>query len=295
MHSEEMFALQKDCAERGLFLMRELLPLMGNFARAPGLNSHERIQLGMLLTAAARSSESAFLLIAYGQLWDAEVVVRSTFEASLKFAFIVQKREEFSQRFKEYTEDQFDLSLMKDDQKARDLLSNIPDGDAAQWKPIRDMVLPDAEREKLRERFSRPIRRALETRWGYAGILHSLSNSGDPLYRGFAGLSYSYAIASHIQHADYFGVSIPLDRDARSQERRDSMHEAHLVRLISDCFTCFQFRLRAAYRFVNCDPAPLLDVEKKVEQLMTGMKSAYDRWLDVEYGHSAPKGGSMPG
>src|SRR3546814_15705224 len=106
----------------------------------------------MLLTAAARSSESAILLMAYGQLWDAEVVVRSVFEASLKFAFIVQKREDFDQRFKEYTKDQFDLALMTDAQKARDFLANLADPDAPQWKHGRDMVHTAAKGSGMRAR-----------------------------------------------------------------------------------------------------------------------------------------------
>lgn len=114
MYTDQTSAEQNAWGERGLLLMRELLPFMGQFARSRGLAAHERIGLGMLLSAAARSSESAFFLIAYGQLWDAEVVVRSVFEASLKFAFIVQNREDFPQRFREYTEDQRKLALMKD-------------------------------------------------------------------------------------------------------------------------------------------------------------------------------------
>ena len=239
MYTDETSAEQNAWGERGLFLMRELLPFMGEFARYCGLEAQERTSLGMLLTAAARSGESAFLLIAYGQLWDAEVVVRSVFEASLKFAFIVQNREDFAQRFKEYTEDQRYLALMKDDQKARELLASLRDPEADQWRPIRDMVLPDVTRDELRTRYDKPTRRAMETRWGYVGLLDSLSRSGDPFYQGFSGLSYSYSVASHIHHADYVGVSIAMDRELRSPERRDSAHMVHLMRLISDCFTCF--------------------------------------------------------
>ena len=287
MYTDEMSAEQKVWGERGLFLMRELLPFMGEFARYRELEAHERISLGMLLTAAARSTESVFLLIAYGQLWDAEVAVRSVFEASLKFAFIVQTREDFAQRFREYTEDQRKLAFMKDDQKARDLLASIRDPEADQWRPIRDMVLPDATRDELRTRYDKPTRRAMETRWGYAGILDSLSRSGDPFYRGFTGLSYSYAVASHIHHADYVGVSIAMDREMRSPERRDSLHMAHLVRLISDCFTCFNLRLRAAYRFAGCDTSSLEEVNLKIEKFTSGMKSAYGHWLEIEYGPSS--------
>ncbi|MDG0067667.1 hypothetical protein MMB92_27275 [Burkholderia sp. IO2] len=287
MYTDQTSAEQNAWGERGLFLMRELLPFMGQFAQSRGLAAHERISLGMLLSAAARSSESAFFLIAYGQLWDAEVVVRSVFEASLKFAFIVQTREDFPQRFREYTEDQRELALMKDDQKARDLLANLRNPEADQWRPIRDMVLPDATRDELRMRYDKATRRAMDTRWGYAGLLDSLSRSGDPFYQGFSGgLSYSYAVASHIHHADYVGVSIAMDREVRPPERRDLAHTVHLMRLISDCLTCFNIRLRAAYRFAGCDTSPLEEVDLKIEEFKSGMKSTYEHWLKIEYGLS---------
>jgi hypothetical protein len=44
---------------------------------------------GRLLAASARSTESILLLMAYGQLWDAEVLSRSVFEGALKFACLV--------------------------------------------------------------------------------------------------------------------------------------------------------------------------------------------------------------
>lgn len=287
MYTDEMRVTQKDWAGRGLLLMREFLPLMGAFACAPGLETMQRLRLGMLLTAAARSSESAFLLMAHGQLWDSEGVVRSIFEASVKFAFIVQDRGCFEQRYKEFFEDQFNISILKDDQKARRLLESLHDPDAPQWKPIRDLVLPDAEREELRVRYDKTARRTMDIRWGYMGMLDSLSRSGDPLYRKFSGLSYSYAMASHIQHADCVGVLVAMDRDLRSQRRRDSAHMAHLARLISDCFTCFILRIGAAYRFANCDPSPIAEINKKIEQFDTDMKLAQERWLEIEYGSSS--------
>jgi hypothetical protein len=180
---------------------------------------------------------------------------------------------------------------MKDDQKARDVLASLRDPDADQWRPIRDMVLSDAKREELRARYDKPTRRAMETRWGYAGILNSLSKSGDPFYKGFTGLTFSYAIASHIQHADYAGVSIAMDREMRSPERRDSVQMAHLVRLITDCFVCFNLRLRTAYRFAGCDSAPLTEVDRKIEEFTAEMKFAHERWLEIEYGSSSPPSG----
>ncbi len=240
----------------------------------------------MLLSAAARSTESTLLLASYGQLWDAEVVLRSVFEASMKFAYIVQTHENFEKRHDDFAEHQFQMALMKDDQKARDLLAALRDPNAPAWKPIRDMVLPDGERDHLRGKYDKAARRAVETRWGYAGLLNALTNSGDKVYEGFAGLAHGYAISSHIGHADYVGVSIPLERDLREPERRNAVHMTHLARLISDCFTCFLLRLNSVYRLISCDTAPLSIVAEQVSDLCSAMSPYYDDWLQMEYGNA---------
>lgn len=283
MYSNEMLIQQREWSGRALFLMRELLPFMGVLGRFDGLAVSDRAQLGWLATAAARSTESAFLLMAYGQLWDAEVIARSVFEGSLKFAYILQSADNFRARFDEFCEEMFDLARMKDDQKAREVLSQVSNPDANEWNGIRGQILPDEEREQLRGRFDKATRRAMETRWGYTGLLDSLSKSGDPLYKKFSGLSAGYSLASHIHHADYVGVSIAMEREDRNDERRDAVHWAHLSRLISDCFACFQIRLVAAYRFVGGDPSDLNEVARRIDQLREHMRPAFDHWSKLEY------------
>jgi hypothetical protein len=283
MYNDAMFATQRDVAEKGLLLARELLPLMAPVGNYPDWSPKQRETLGMLLSAAARSSESAFLLMAYGQLWDAEVVLRSVFEASLKFAFIVQSRDDFEERFVEYDEHQFQIAILKDDQRVKELLAALPNPQGREWKPFREMLLSDAKRDELRLQYDRTKRRAMETKWGVNSLLTSLASKGDVMFSGFAGLAYGYSLASHIQHADYVGVSIPMDRDRRAEARRNSIHMAHLVRLVSDCFTCLQLRLRVGYRFIKCDPAPLLDATSKVDQLLASIGHFNDEWLKIEY------------
>lgn len=284
MYTDELFAQQKQWAEQGLFRMRSILPLMSPFGTCVHIDKNDRGCLGMLLTATARSTESAFLLMAYGQLWDAETLVRSIFEGSLKFCYIVQKPTEFKARLDEYERQQFEISLVKDDQKARDLLKAVPNPMDFEWKPIKDRVLPEVYREELRAKYSKAHRSTLERKWGYAGLLESLSQSGDLAYGGFTGLAYGYSIASHIQHADYFGISVPYERECRSAERRDAIHMAHLGRLIIDCFVCFQLRLGAALRFANADLAPLSEVVRAIKECSEAMDFPYKKWLAVEYG-----------
>ncbi|MNF98431.1 hypothetical protein D3C84_812880 [compost metagenome] len=127
------------------------------------------------------------------------------------------------------------------------------------------------------------MRRALDTKWGFTGMIGAFQRSADPLFSGFNGLAHGYSVASHIQHADFQGVSIPMDRDVREPERRDSIHQAHLVRLISDCFYYFITRLSVGYRFIEQDPSPIKDAQLRIDTLNTSFGDIYENWIDIEY------------
>ncbi|EPF1846514.1 TPA: DUF5677 domain-containing protein [Pseudomonas aeruginosa] len=295
MELEQVYVEQRHWAEKGLFLMRDLLPLMTPFSTSQLLTAEARRELGALLTAAASSGESIFLLLAYGQLWEAEMLMRPVFEASIKFAYIVQNKSDFESRLLEFGKDQFQIALMKDDQKARDLLAILPDPDSDEWRPIRDIVLPDDYRDELRARYDKATRRAMETRWGFTGLIKALSSSGDPLYQSLPGLALSYSQASHLIHADSVGVHMPLERDYRESERRTTLHFAHLAKLISDCFTCFLIRLGVAYRFAGVPLDPYAGAVDRVGVLMEELSPYYKIWMGVEYGQASGRSGDLPG
>jgi hypothetical protein len=282
MYTEGLIAVQRDWAEEGLMAARKLLPLMTPVATHPW-EPEERQTIGFLLSATARVSESALLLCAYGQLWDAEILTRSVLEGSLKFAYMLQSATTFRDRHSEYAHDLFNVALMKDHRKCLELLRVVTDPDHPQWRPIRDRLLPDDELSRLSATYDRVHRRELETRWGFTGLVGELSRSGDPLFRDLGGMAHNYSMASHIHHMDMVGASIPLDRDRRSSERRESIHAAHEGRLISDILTFLYLRLGVGYRFVGADTAPLAEARSTIKSLNEKFDVAYSTWMDVEY------------
>jgi len=65
MYNEDMISDQRKLANQALALSRDLLPLMAPVGSHPRWNPEQRYTLGMLLSAAARSTESFLLLVAY--------------------------------------------------------------------------------------------------------------------------------------------------------------------------------------------------------------------------------------
>lgn len=293
MYTESLIRTQKEWAEKSLMLLRELLPLMSVVAQHADWTSDQRETMGSVLTACARSSESALLLCAFGQLWDAELISRSIVEGSLKIAYLLQSRTTFDQRYDAYSNALFEIGLLKDHGKAVEVLSAVPDPQAREWQPIRDMLLSDAEQARIAACYNKPTRRRLDGEWSFTGLLRGLANSNDLRFVGISAMAHGYSIASHLQHADFAGTSLPLERDFRSPERRESIHLAHLARLISDVFTCFILRLAAANRYVGADPTLVANAAERIEAHQRPFRSSYEVWMDIEYEtpHMAPHPG----
>ncbi|RZS76902.1 hypothetical protein EV217_5134 [Phyllobacterium myrsinacearum] len=294
MYTEDVYSKLKTWAEQGLFLLRELLPLMAPVGRYQRWKPPESQTLGDLLSASARSSESALLLVAYVQLWDAEILVRSVTEGSLKFCYLLQRREQFEERHRQYANDLFQIGLFKDHKKAAELLAAVPNPDDRIWKPIKDRLLSDAELTSIGSAFPSADRRSLDGRWGFTGLIGELARSGDKLTEGFTGFSHGYSMASHIHHADAIGTSIAMERDFRSTERRDAILLTHGARLICDTLSCFQLRLAVGYRFIQHDFAPISFAEKKIRELREAFDGVYEDWMNIEYPDTPPGSTRVP-
>lgn len=280
----DVVAVGREWSQRGLFTMREMLPLMRTVTMFDGWTDEQRHTLILLASATARSSESVFLLTAYGQLWDAEMVLRSVIEGTLKFAFLLESRAEFDGRHTEYGDNLFEIALLKDHQKAKDFLDGAADPSAAEWRPIRERVLPAAEYEELRAKYDKKHRSDLEAKWGFTTLLNAVGRRKDASFRELSGLAWSYSLMSHLQHADYLGISLPMDRERRAETRRDSMHLAHHARLVNDTLVAMLNRLTIGYLCVGADLRPVSEALAKINSVREGFGGAYDQWLAVEYG-----------
>ena len=283
MHSDESYAQIRLWSEQSLLLLRELLPEMAPIGQYAGWTSAERETIAHIFCACARASESALLLLAYGQLWDAEVVVRSVAEGALKVCYLLQHEEFFKQRHQEYAIDLFEIGLLKKHRKADELLSVLGYPQDKEWRPIWDMILDSDAVERISREYPRATRASLEGRWGFTGLLNELKRSGDPLFNNVAALAYGYSIASHVQHADAIGVSLPFDREKRSNERGKPMQLAHAARLISDVFTYFYVRMAVSYRFLKFDAKILDHVRIRIEDFEKCFNGYYGDWVGVEY------------
>ena len=270
-------------AKEGLGALREMLPLMAPLGAYRLDDPNAAASVRDLATAAARSAESAMLLCEYGQLWDAELAMRSTMEASLKFCYLLQAPHTFAERFREYSQDLYDIGRLRDHGKISSFLSELSAASANELRPLTDRLLDPADLAQVQARLPKPARAAVEGRWGFTGMVGALDRSKDDLFAGIAGMAHNYSMASHVMHADPIGTSMPLERGHRTVEAHDASHAVHLARLVVDAVVCHRLRLRVAYRFVGANPKGLVRADELVEAMSRRHDDAYRTFLQIEY------------
>jgi hypothetical protein len=275
-------------ARDGLAAIREMMPLMAPLGAYRLEDPDAATSVRDLVVAAARSAESVMLLCEYGQLWDAELAMRTTVEASLKFCYLLQAPHTFAERYREYAHDLYDIGRLRDHGKISGFISELSKLPSRELRPLTDRLLDPAELAKLQARLPKPVRAAVEGRWGFTGMIGALHRSNDPLFEGVLGMAHNYSMASHIMHADPIGTMMPLERDRRSPTARDASHAVHLARIIVDAVSCHRLRLKVAYRFVGMDPKGLSRADDLLESVGRRHDEAYRKFLAVEYPTGTP-------
>ena len=115
-----------DLADAKLY---SLIELMQPVIASDRLTDEQRQTISWLSGACIRSSGSALLLVGFGRVWDAEIVSRSVFEATMKFCHLLGDETKICERFFEYQQSLSDIAALSDHQKAQLVIDLAPTED----------------------------------------------------------------------------------------------------------------------------------------------------------------------
>lgn len=189
----------------------------------------------------------------------------------------------FEQRMHEYATSLFEIGLLKDHRKLVEM-ARVLDFESPEWRPLKERMLSPDEEKTLAERYSSPERKRLEQRWGFTGLIEGLIRSERTESGIWQAMLHNYSLASHLQHMDYTGIILPFDRSRRALGRAESLHFAHLARLISDVLSMIQIRLIALQRFCGSDPMILQEGFIEISELRADLDRLQEEWHNIEYG-----------
>lgn len=253
----------------------------------PEINPQLQWVLKQLAISCNQTSESALLLISYERLWDAEVLVRSVLEGTLKYAFLcIGSDAERDEKVKEYWEDLPEITRMKRHRRASEILDMVDNPSAVEWRSLKDLLVDSAELDSLRVKYPRSLRQKLEQKWSFNEIIRELQNSGVAGFEMLVGLTYTYGISSHIIHQDGDAIGIIWDRRRREIERRTAIELAHGAREISDLLSMAFFRALVTYKMHNTDTKPVIALYDSYQGLHKELNSAIKEWGRIEYKQS---------
>jgi hypothetical protein len=234
------------------------------------------------------TAESALILVANVRLWDADILVRSVVEGTLKFVFLTLGSEaDRKEKLKEFSGAFSDIGQLKRHGRIEELLAAINDPGADEWRSLRDMLLSDERLAELKSKYSKKVRHQLEHRWSFGEICQSLKRSGLEGVNQLGHMMYNYGMSSLVAHQDIDGIGMVWDRNGRSEERRSAVELAHGARLVSDIAVMNWLRAHALFGRCGCDKGALKAFGERLAELHVETKSAAASFHEVEYGPSA--------
>lgn len=242
--------------------------------------------LSWLSISCEMTSASVITLIKNGMLWDAEVLMRSIVEGTVKFVYLSYGKEhELQAKLTEYWNILPETARLRRHKNIRNFFQLIDESDQPEWKPLMDQLLTDQEVEIIETKYSKKTRHQIEQRWSLSELIRSLSSSGIQGFESFVALVYGYSVASHHVHKDGDSTGIIWDRERREEPRKRALILAHTARLFSDTATFARIRTFMVLRLNNVNRKQISILEAKYQPLFDDFTRAIEEWQIIEYGN----------
>lgn len=239
----------------------------------------------MIAESCRLTSQSITLLLAYGRLWDADMLIRSIYEGTAKLCFLTDgDAAERAVKMTEYATDIPDAMRVKKSDRVSKLLKDVRDPTDPQWDGLCGIQVDAAEAEELRKRYPRDLQRRLNHRWSFHEIIFALKKSSDPVIQRFVSLSHGYGNGSHLCHQDWNGVGMIWERDQREAAARAAVHDAHAVRIMTDLLIMALLRAHAIAKITGGPDEQVAQGWEAVDAALAATRPLIDRWAEIEYG-----------
>lgn len=191
--------------------------------------------LKRLLAYASDRSQAVSYLVSSDYVWDAEMILRSFYEASAKVWFLcLAKSDERNALAKEFWGPYAEMHNHKRINRAgpaTELFQGLGrSADRDVFAVLRKPSLFDpGEGNKV-------IRRGLEQKWSFTEIVKTLADNApaDFDFRDAKALLHMFGQQSHLVHADDVALDLMLDRKLRSPDELELLACAHVARIFSD-------------------------------------------------------------
>lgn len=239
--------------------------------------------VGQLAIRCTLTSDSILLLVSELKFWDAEVLARSVLEGTFRLAFLCEDiDEQGEERTHQFLDVIPEIARLRRHSRLEGFFSQAPDPEHPKWRPFRDLLLTDAEKQELRMRYPRSTRSKLEQAWSLPGLVAELEQSGQLV--GIEAMLHTYGMSSSLAHLDGDAILTMSEREGRSQERIEAIELAHGARLLSDVISYANLRALAVLNSRQLDLDAWRSLQHDTRPLLIELEGAATSWSSVEYG-----------
>lgn len=160
-----------------------------------------------LFTSLHSTSESILILLLNQAIFDADVLLRTVMEGTIKYCYLMTGTEEEKQdKYAEYKIKLTNIDKILDHNKAVEAVDILREFSMNSTKPFELSILSDEELSELSEKYPKKERDALKRKWSYQSLLRSLAHVY-PEYEAQLGTISTYSLTSHLCHYDWTGLS----------------------------------------------------------------------------------------
>lgn len=197
-----------------------------------------------LFSSLHSTSESILILLLNRAICDADVLLRTVMEGTIKYCYLmVGTPEERHEKYVEYKQKLTDIDTMADHQKALEAITVLKEFSSNSTIPFELMLLPEEKLDELKLLYPARKRNEIKQRWSYQALLRSLAKTNAE-YEAQLGTLSTYSQTSHLCHYDWTGLSTRqsqiMHADTESGELSDI---AHALRIMDNVLSMYLFRV----------------------------------------------------
>ncbi|QBE63362.1 DUF5677 domain-containing protein [Pseudoduganella lutea] len=179
----------------------------------------------------AERSNTLIELIKINAIWDAQILARPIIESCIKVCFICYAPgDRSSDLCAEYEETFSVINTLKQHDKASKTMESLGEGVSC----LNIFILSSDQLQELKAKVPKEVRNAIESKWGFTRMVAALDKSFKSQFQinPCAGLLHSYALSSHLIHADEMGLGTMRARSKLEGERHSLVTDSHILALL---------------------------------------------------------------
>ncbi|MBO0451336.1 DUF5677 domain-containing protein [Candidatus Enterococcus murrayae] len=200
-----------------------------------------------LFTSLHTTGESILSLLYHGTgIWDADILLRTVMEGTIKYCFLISGNDEQRKlNYEEYKIHLTEIQKISDHNKAKRSISILKEFSTNSTKTIELSLLSRQELDNLNEKYPKEYQRKINRKWSYQYLLKDMASKNKEYESQLASL-YAYSFSSHLIHYDWTGLSMRQQQISSSYfeaEKNGELNLGHAVRIISNLLVLYSYRV----------------------------------------------------